>query len=332
MYRGKARAYTNIALIKYWGKANEKLILPTSSSLSLTLDAFYTETSVIFDDTRTKDEFYLNGQQQNEQQTKKVTTFLSLIREKYQVPLYARITSENFVPTAAGLASSASGLAALAGACDEALGLNLSPRDLSRLARRGSGSACRSIFGGFAEWKKGHSDETSYGEAIDAHGWEKDLAMLFVLVDDRIKDISSRDGMKRTVETSCFYAGWLDSTEKDLQQAKTAIATNDFAALGEVTEANCLKMHGTTLGAVPPFTYWSAESIKAMQLVRQVRQDGLPCYFTMDAGPNVKVLVKKEHLAQLKAIFAEHFSEHQLILANAGPGLMKIPFEGANIQ
>lgn len=331
MYAGKARAHTNIALIKYWGKANDSLIIPTSSSLSLTLDAFYTETSVVFDHALKTDSFYLNGQQQDEQQTKKITTFLSLIREKYQVPLYATVTSENFVPTAAGLASSASGLAALAGACDEALSLNLSTRDLSRLARRGSGSACRSIFGGFAEWKKGDSDETSYGESIDANGWEKELAMLFVLVDDGIKDISSRDGMKRTVETSCFYAGWLESTEQDLQQAKAAIAAKNFTLLGEVTEANCLKMHGTTLGAVPPFTYWSPESIKAMQLVRQARQNGLPCYFTMDAGPNVKVLVEKQYLVQLKTLFAEHFAEKQLISANAGPKLEKIPFEGANI-
>lgn len=324
---GKARAYTNIALIKYWGKTNEELILPTSSSLSLTLDAFYTETSVVFDNQLTKDVFYLNGQKQTELHTKKITYFLSLIRQTYHVSQYAIVTSKNFVPTAAGLASSASGLAALAGACNEALDLGLSSRDLSRLARRGSGSACRSIFGGFVEWEKGTSDSTSYGKPIDANGWEEELAMLFVLIDDGIKDISSRDGMKRTVETSCFYDGWLTATEKDLQAAKKAIAKKEFIALGEVMEASCLKMHGTTLGAIPPFTYWSSESLIAMQIVRQLRQQGISCYFTMDAGPNVKVLMKKEDLANVKTVFAEYFSENQLISASAGPGLKTLPFE-----
>lgn len=329
MYVGKARAYTNIALIKYWGKKDEELILPMNSSLSLTLDAFYTETSVIFDEELTEDIFYLDGIKQNTKQTAKVAKFLSLVRQQQDVSLFAKVDSKNFVPTAAGLASSASGLAALAGACSEALNLNLSPKDLSRLARRGSGSACRSIFGGFAEWKKGDSDQTSFGKAIDSDGWENDLAMLFVLVDDGVKDISSRDGMRRTVETSSFYSGWLKTTEEDLVTAKKAIAEKDFIKLGEVTEANGLRMHGTTLAAVPPFTYWSPESIKVMQLVRQMRQQGIPCYFTMDAGPNVKILVEKKNLAALKTFFADHFAKSQLITANAGPEIALIPVEGA---
>lgn len=329
MYAGKARAYTNIALIKYWGKENEELIIPTSSSLSLTLDAFYTETSVVFDDTLSEDIFYLNGHKQDKKQTAKVAKFLSLIRQQQNLSLFAKVESNNFVPTAAGLASSASGLAALAGACSEALNLNLTKRELSRLARRGSGSACRSIFGGFAEWKKGDSDETSFGEAIESDGWENDLAMLFVLVDDGIKDISSRDGMRRTVETSSFYPGWLKTTEEDLITAKKAIAEKNFIQLGEVAEANCLRMHGTTLAAVPPFTYWSPESIKVMQFVRQLRQQGLPCYFTMDAGPNVKILVEKKNLTALKTFLSDHFSQNQLISANAGPEIDLIPVEGA---
>lgn len=329
MYVGKARAYTNIALIKYWGKKDEELILPMNSSLSLTLDAFYTETSVIFDEKLTQDIFYLDGIKQNAKQTAKVAKFLSLVRQQQNISLFAKVESKNFVPTAAGLASSASGLAALAGACSEALQLNLSPRDLSRLARRGSGSACRSIFGGFAEWQKGDSDQTSFGKEIDSDGWENDLAMLFVLVDDGVKDISSRDGMRRTVETSSFYPGWLKTTEEDLITAKKAIAEKNFTQLGEVTEANGLRMHGTTLAAVPPFTYWSPESIKVMQVVRQMRQQGLPCYFTMDAGPNVKILVEKKNLSALKTCFTDHFAESQLITANVGPEIALMPVEGA---
>ena len=125
MLSGKARAHTNIALIKYWGKANEEYILPMNSSLSLTLDAFYTETTVTFDAHYSEDVFILDGILQNEKQTKKVKEFLNLVRQQADCTWFAKVESQNFVPTAAGLASSASGLAALAGACNVALGLNL---------------------------------------------------------------------------------------------------------------------------------------------------------------------------------------------------------------
>ncbi|MBO0472397.1 diphosphomevalonate decarboxylase [Enterococcus sp. DIV0840] len=327
MYAGKARAYTNIALIKYWGKKDERLILPMNNSLSLTLDAFYTETSVYFDETLTEDSFFLDGKKQDLKQTAKISKFLDLVRQQQNLSLFAKVDSQNFVPTAAGLASSASGLAALAGACSEALNLQLTETELSRLARRGSGSACRSIFGGFSEWQKGESDQTSFAQIIPSDQWEDELAMLFVLVDDGVKDISSRDGMKRTVETSSFYFGWLENVEADLATAKEAITEKDFNKLGQVTEANGLRMHGTTLAAVPPFTYWSPESLKVMQLVRSARQVGLPCYFTMDAGPNVKILVEKKNLAALKNFLGEHFSQQQLIAAYAGPGIEAIPVE-----
>ena len=142
MLSGKARAHTNIALIKYWGKANEEYILPMNSSLSLTLDAFYTETTVTFDAHYSEDVFILDGTLQNENK-QKVKEFLNLVRQQADCTWFAKVESQNFVPTAAGLASSASGLGCFSGACNVALGLNLSAKDLSRLARRGSGSACR---------------------------------------------------------------------------------------------------------------------------------------------------------------------------------------------
>lgn len=321
MFKGKARAYTNIALIKYWGKKDEELILPMNNSLSLTLDAFYTETEVIFSDTFTKDEFYLDGEQQNDKATKKISTFLDLVREKGQTTLNAKVISQNFVPTAAGLASSASGLAALAGACNEALQLGLDEIGLSRLARRGSGSACRSIYGGFVEWEKGVDDLTSYAKQIPSDGFEDDLAMVFLLLNDQQKDVSSRDGMRRTVETSSFYQGWLDSLDADLAQLKQAIADKNFQSLGETMERNALKMHGTTLAANPPFTYWSPDSLKAMQAVRDLRKQGIPCYFTMDAGPNVKILVEKKHVAAVKTACSHLFSKKQVVSAQAGSGM-----------
>lgn len=321
MFKGKARAYTNIALIKYWGKKNESLILPMNNSLSLTLDAFYTETEVSFSEAYTEDQFYLDNQLQDEKATKKISTFLDIVREKTGTTKKAKVISQNFVPTAAGLASSASGLAALAGACNEALELGLDDQALSRLARRGSGSACRSIFGGFVEWEKGHDDQSSYAHPISSDGFENHLAMVFLLLNEQKKDVSSRDGMRRTVETSSFYQGWLDSVEADLYQLKQAIKTKNFQLLGEIMEQNGLKMHGTTLAARPPFTYWSPDSLKAMQAVRDLRNQGIPCYFTMDAGPNVKVLVQKDHLDKVKTAFSDLFSSQQVISAFAGPGM-----------
>lgn len=321
MFKGKARAYTNIALIKYWGKKNEELILPMNNSLSLTLDAFYTETEVIFSDSYMVDEFYLDGTLQDEKATKKVSQFLDLFRKEAGLSLKASVISQNFVPTAAGLASSASGLAALAGACNTALKLRLDDLSLSRFARRGSGSACRSIFGGFVEWEKGHDDLSSYAKPVPSDSFEDDLAMVFVLINDQKKEVSSRNGMRRTVETSSFYQGWLDSVEGDLYQLKQAIKTKDFQLLGETMERNGLKMHGTTLAAQPPFTYWSPDSLKAMDAVRQLRKKGIPCYFTMDAGPNVKVLVENSHLSEVQETFTKLFSKEQVITAHAGPGI-----------
>ncbi|WP_313630750.1 diphosphomevalonate decarboxylase [Enterococcus devriesei] len=329
MFSGKARAYTNIALIKYWGKENQELIIPMNNSLSLTLDAFYTETTVTFSEELKEDHFYLDNQLQDPKATLKVSRFLDLVRQKADCSLYATVKSQNFVPTAAGLASSASGLAALAGATSAALNLALSPEELSRLARRGSGSACRSIYGGFAEWQKGTSDETSYAVEIPSNDFENELSMLFVVVNDAQKDISSRDGMQRTVETSAFYDGWLQTVPQDLQKAKQAIAEKNFIALGEVTEASALKMHGTTLAANPPFTYWSAESMQAMNLVRQIRNSGISCYFTMDAGPNVKILVERKNEAKVQAALAKHFDSQQLILAHAGPKIEILSKEDA---
>ena len=321
MFKGKARAYTNIALIKYWGKKNEELILPMNNSLSLTLDAFYTETEVIFSDSYMVDEFYLDGTLQDEKATKKVSQFLDLFRKEAGLSLKASVISQNFVPTAAGLASSASGLAALAGACNTALKLGLDDLSLSRFARRGSGSACRSIFGGFVEWEKGHDDLSSYAKPVPSDSFEDDLAMVFVLINDQKKEVSSRNGMRRTVETSSFYQGWLDSVEGDLYQLKQAIKTKDFQLLVETMERNVLKMHGTTLAAQPPFTYWSPDSLKAMDALRQLRKQGIPCYFTMDAGPNVKVLVENSHLSEVQETFTKLFSKEQVITAHAGPGI-----------
>lgn len=319
--KGYAKAYTNIALIKYWGKKNKELILPMNNSLSLTLDAFYSQTSLVFDKKLSADIFVLNDVEQSEKQSKKVVQFMDLVREKYGVSQFARIDSVNTVPTAAGLASSASGFAALAGAVSGALDLNLSQQELSQLARRGSGSACRSIYGGLSEWVAGSQDDNSQAVPIHADGWEEELAMLFIILDKKEKAVPSRDGMELTVQTSCFYDGWLKQVNQDLADIKEAIADKDFDRFGQIAEANALAMHATTLGARPPFTYWQKESMDAMEQVRKLREDGIFAYFTMDAGPNVKVLIQKKDSQKALLYFQKFYPKDKLMLANSGPAI-----------
>lgn len=313
---GKARAHTNIALIKYWGKADEALIIPMNNSLSVTLDRFYTETRVTFDDTLTEDQLILNGETVNAKESAKIQRYMDMVRKEAGISEHALIESENFVPTAAGLASSASAYAALAGACNEALQLGLSDKDLSRLARRGSGSASRSIYGGFAEWEKGHDDETSYAHRVESDNWENELAMIFVVINNKSKKVSSRSGMSLTRDTSRFYQYWLDHVESDLKETKAAISQKDFKRMGEVIEANGLRMHATNLGAQPPFTYLVQESYDAMRIVQECREAGLPCYFTMDAGPNVKVLIEKKNQQAIVDKFLQAFDQSKIITSD----------------
>lgn len=313
---GKARAHTNIALIKYWGKADETYIIPMNNSLSVTLDRFYTETKVTFDESYTKDTLILNGEVVEENEAIKISKFMDIVREIGGTSAHAYIESDNYVPTAAGLASSASAYAALAAACDKALNLGLTGKALSRLARRGSGSASRSIYGGFVEWEKGHDDETSYSFPVEADNWENDLAMIFVVINNKSKKVSSRTGMSHTRDTSRFYQYWLDHVDEDISAVKHAINQKDFKQLGEVIEANGLRMHATNLGAQPPFTYMVDDSYLVMDIVHQCREAGYPCYFTMDAGPNVKILVEKKNQQAVIDALHKSFDEAQIIASD----------------
>ncbi|HFI0064380.1 TPA: diphosphomevalonate decarboxylase [Streptococcus suis] len=315
---GIARAHTNIALIKYWGKRDKQLFLPMNSSLSLTLDAFYTDTKVIFDSDLTADEFYLNGILQDSKEILKISRFLDLFCEYIGERTFARVESLNFVPTAAGLASSASAFAALTLATATALGLNLSREELSTLARRGSGSSTRSLFGGFVEWDMGTGSADSMAHPIDDADW--DIGMIVLAVNTGQKKIASREGMDHTVATSPFYQAWMDTAKEDLQAIKQAIADRDFEQVGQITEHNGMKMHATTLSANPPFTYWSADSVLAQEAVRQVREEsGLSAYMTMDAGPNVKVLCRASQMAELVDALSQYLPKEKIITSLPGP-------------
>lgn len=311
--KGVARAHTNIALIKYWGKADKTLFLPMNSSLSLTLEAFYTDTKVVFDDTLRQDEFYLNGEQDDSTQ---ITRFLNLFRERMEKPLFARVESYNFVPTAAGLASSASAYAALAYATNIASGLNFDTQTLSTFARRGSGSATRSLYGGFVEWEKGVDNETSKAIPIDDATW--DIGMVVIVVNADKKTISSRVGMEQTVNTSPFYESWKTSAMADLVAIKQSITSRDFQKVGEIAEWNGMKMHATMLSANPPICYFEPMSIIAQQQVRYLREQGIPAYFTMDAGPNVKVLCRASDMPKIVAYLSQYFDKKQLITTLPG--------------
>lgn len=318
--KGKARAHANIALIKYWGKRDDELVIPMNSSLSLTLDCFYTETEVVFDNKIDQDYFYLNESMQDKNATNKVSKFLDLFRHRAGIKTPAIVKSINYVPTAAGLASSASGFAALAAAANIASGLNLGPRDLSMYARQGSGSATRSIYGGFVEWQKGSSGEDSYAIPIDDANW--DIGMVIVVVNKHEKAVSSREGMKSTVATSPFYKAWVESAAEDSERIKIAIKNKDFEQMGEIAESNGLKMHATMLGANPPLSYWEPESIVVMQIVRELRSQGIACYFTMDAGPNVKILCRLSQSNIIKARLEQIFETEQIIISGPGPGII----------
>ncbi len=316
------RAYTNIALVKYWGKREEQLILPMNSSLSLTLDAFYTDTAVIPQKRLLQDDVVLDGQPLEGNSAERVRHFMGLVRAQAGSRLFAAIHSINHVPYASGFASSASGFAALAAAASQAYGLALPAPALSRLARRGSGSAARSIYGGFVVWNKGTDDRTSYAVPIDRADWG--IRVIGVGVDRSVKKVSSREGMRRTVRTSPYYPSWISAAEKDLQAMKAAVYMHHLEQVGQLAEANALKMHAAMLAATPPLCYWEAGTVTAMRMVQRLRAAGFHCYFTIDAGPNVKILCPPGETKRLVAELSSVFPPETLTVAGPGPGVRRI--------
>jgi len=276
------RSYANIAIIKYWGKKKEKEMVPATSSISLTLENMYTETTLspLPADARA-DEFYINGQLQNEAEHVKMTKIID--RYRPEGAGFVRIDTKNNMPTAAGLSSSSSGLSALVKACNAYFQLGLNRKELALEAKFASGSSSRSFYGPLAAWDK---------DSGEVYPVETDLklAMIMLVLEDQKKPISSRDGMKLCVETSTTFEEWIRQSEQDYKDMLVYLKENDFEKVGVLTEKNALAMHATTKTANPPFSYLTDASYEAMDFVRQLREQGESCYFTMDAGPNVKVL------------------------------------------
>ncbi|MCO6558767.1 MAG: diphosphomevalonate decarboxylase [Bifidobacterium sp.] len=265
------------------------------------------------------DSLTIDGKAQQGSALTRVSKFLDIVRNKAGINLPARVTSANTVPFGAGLASSASAFAALAAAASKASGLELSPRALSRLARRGSGSACRSIFGGLVKWNAGHDDESSYAEPVDAG--DMDLAIIVVLISGEKKPISSREAMRRTIATSPLYQAWIDSCGRDLDDALAAIREGDVERLGEITEANALGMHAAMMASRPAVFYWLPQTVAALNAVAAIRETGLGAWSTMDAGPNVKVLTDGRDAQRVADELRNRLSGCEIAVHRPGAGV-----------
>ncbi len=304
--KATAIAHPNIALVKYWGKRDEKLILPQNGSISMTLDKFSTKTTVEFLEGLEKDFIMLNSDVVLEGgvEYEKIVRFLDIVRLRAGVVLKAKVVSENDFPTAAGLASSASGFAALAVACSTAVGLDLDKKELSILARQGSGSASRSVYGGFVEWYRGEKEDgtDSYAEQlIDESGWGS-FRMIAVEVVGEEKKVKSRAGMKQTVQTSPYYQSWLDTVDKDLEQVRKGLSGGNFKLVCEVAEKNCLKMHSLMLTTKPSLVYWNSGTMNVIRKVISMRDEdkGTECYFTIDAGHHICVMCEGKDVSNVQ--------------------------------
>ena len=318
------RAHANIALVKYWGKRDAALNLPAVGSLSITLDALATETQVSFDAGLGADDIALNGVR-DERAARRVSATLDLLRAAAGTQLRARVVSRNNFPTAAGLASSASGFAALVAAAAQALNLPADPRQLSEWARRGSGSAARSIFGGFVEMAHGRDSDGSDSVAWQLH--ERDywpLQVVIAITNEASKKVGSTVGMDHTMATSPYYPQWVAGAEADLAAARRAVAARDFQALAEVAEWSCLKMHASALAAQPGVLYWNAATTAGIHHIRELRQQGVPVFFTIDAGPQLKAVCLPGTAAQVAASLSAMNGVQRVITSGLGPGVQPI--------
>lgn len=320
----RARARANIALVKYWGKSDTALNVPAVGSISVTLDALWSETEVEFDGSLPRDAFLLDGVE-DEAQRARVSRCLDVLRERAGAVEPARVVSRNSFPTGAGLASSASGFAALVCAAADALGLDLSPTELSVLARRGSGSAARSVFGGYVEMHAGIAADgsDSYAEPLLAPAdWP--LAVVIAVTATAAKSTGSTDGMQSSAQTSPYYAAWVESSGADLEAARRAIHDRDFSRLAQVSEHSCLKLHALAITSRPPLIYWNPATVACIETVRSLRSDGVPVCFTIDAGPQLKALCEPEAAAQVAEALRAVDGVRGIIVSGLGQGVERL--------
>ena len=315
---GEAYAPANIALCKYWGKRDPEINLPVTDSFSISLGDRGARTTIEMAD---QDTLIVNGEPAvpDAPIATRLFSYLDLFRPAPDAGF--RVETVSTIPIGAGLASSASGFAATVLALDRLFAWELDDPALSILARLGSGSACRSIQPGFVWWQAGEAPDgmDSYGIPVDTP-WEELCIGLLTLAAGE-KPISSREAMNRTVAESILYRAWPDKVAEDLAEIRAAVDTRDFDRLGKAAESNALTMHATMWGCRPPVIYWLPESAAVIQKVQGLRADGVPVYLTMDAGPNVKLLMCKKDAASLTG----HFPELSVVDPWAAPGGSQTP-------
>ncbi len=284
----EAIANPNIAFIKYWGDKDSQLRIPANGSISMNLDNLITRTIVSFDPALTSDELQLDGEIVSGLPCERVSKFLDHVRQMAGISDHAKVESENNFPTGSGIASSASAFAALSLAASTAAGLHLGEKELSRLARRGSGSACRSVPGGFVEWQVGKDDASSYAFSIaPPDHWE--LNDCIAVVSHEHKDTGSSQG-HLLADSSLLQSVRVGDTSRRLDICRQAILTRDFNAFAEIVELDSSLMHAVMMTSQPRLLYWQPATLAVMQAVVEWRSKGIPVCFTIDAGPNVHVL------------------------------------------
>jgi diphosphomevalonate decarboxylase len=297
-----ASAHPNVALIKYWGKRDAGQNIPAVGSLSITLGAMQTHTTLCFDDALGEDRLVLDGQPATGEHDR-LRACLDALRGLAGDKRCARIESANDFPTAAGLASSASGYAALAVAGAAALGMDPGDARLVDVARIGSGSAPRSLFGGFALLRVS-GEQTQCEQLLAAEDWP--LEVVVAVTRESGKSVTSRDGMRTSRLTSDYYPAWVDSHAADLDAAVGAVDDRDFEKLADLSEVSCLKMHAVMMSTRPPLLYWSPATLACIHEIRAMRSEGLGVFFTIDAGPQVKAVclpgVRDAVCARLEAV------------------------------
>ena len=309
-------ACANIAFIKYWGNRDNQLRLPVNGSISMNLDGLFTRTTVSFQPSLPFDELIINGHEVVGKGLDRVSYILDLVRKKAGIKMNAEVMSENNFPAGAGIASSAAAFAALALAASKAAGLDLSEPELSVLARRGSGSASRSIPAGFVEWKMGETESDSYAFSIaPADYWN--LADCVAIVSSSHKKTGSTEG-HAIAGTSPLQEARVADTPRRIEICRNAILNKDFEAFANIIEHDSDIMHSVMMTSNPPLMYWQSTTVEIFHQVREWRAGGLPVGYTVDAGANVHVICLGEHKAEVEKRLREIPGVKDVLTAGVG--------------
>lgn len=320
--KATAIAHPNIALIKYWGKRNASLNLPAAGSFSLTLAGLTTRTTVRFSKGFETDVVMMGERALGGPKRDRISRFLDRVRGAAGIDLRATVHTHNDFPTAAGVASSASGFAALAAASTRALDLDMDQQGLSILSRLGSGSAARSVYGGFVEMLPGKRADGSDSHAVPVYPEDHwDLVCFVVLAASGEKPMGSTEAMNATAKTSPYYKAWVESVARDIGKAKMAVNKRDFEALGQLAEHSCLKFHASAIAADPGILYWRGLTVELIHHVRRLRDSGIGVFFTIDAGPHVKVFCERHSRSAVRAMIAGLEGVGTILEASPGPGV-----------